>query len=207
MPLVLVLALAGLLCVAGCRGCSDGTAETAPEASGPTMPTGMLAPLPGTTPSDAPASPAERLALGRGKKSGEWAELQSARPDDGPDRRSFERWQPDSRFLSLEAMGLLHESFARALPGFDLFLPRLFDPAALGRLRAELSATKAQLATITDVRTAKARWGEASSLVAELADDTAWLDARNAFVGTIDELTALSADLEAKGRGLWGLGI
>ena len=37
-------------------------------------------------------------------------------------------------------MTQLHEPFARALPGFDLFLPRLFAPDALARLAEELTA-------------------------------------------------------------------
>ena len=144
--------------------------------------------------------------MARGKTSGEWAELQIARANDGPDRSAFERWQPDSRFLSLDAMSLLHEPFARALPGFDLFLPRHFDGAALGRLRAELALSKTALVAMPSARAAKARWGEASSLVAALPDDVAWLDARAALLGTIDALSELALDLETKGLGLWVLG-
>ncbi len=209
--LTLGLSLAAVLglVTAGCQSCSDArdATEASPRSgtSGPTMPVGMLAPLPDAAPPPAPGA-AERLSMARGKTAGEWAELQVARANDGPDRRAFERWQPDSRFLSLDAMRLLHDAFARALPGFDLFLPRHLDGAALGRLRAELAVLKTALAAMPDARSAKARWGEASSLVAALPDDVAWLDARAALLGTIDALTELAVDLEAKGEGLWVLG-
>jgi hypothetical protein len=76
----------------------------------------------------------------RNLHAGTWTELQRARPGDRADRAEFQRWGADSRFLSLDAMTLLHEPFARALPGFDLFLPRLFGPAALAKLAIELEA-------------------------------------------------------------------
>lgn len=201
------LSLLLALGVAGCRGCSGAAQDVAPEASGPTMPVGMLTPLPDAAPPAPPGSPADRLSMARGKKGGEWAELQIARPGESPERTSFERGQPDSRFLSLDAMTLLHHPFARALPGFDLFLPRRFDGAALGRLRVELAAMKAQVEAIPNVAAAKERWGEASALLAALPDDTAWLDARGALVRTIDDLSALADDVERQGGSLWVLGI
>lgn len=76
----------------------------------------------------------------RGRTSGAWVELQYARPGDAVDRRDFTRFRDDSWFVSLETMTMLHEPFARALPGFDLFLPRLFAPDALARLADELAA-------------------------------------------------------------------
>jgi hypothetical protein len=194
------------LALAGCRACGDEGAEPR-EASAPTMPTGMLAPLPHPPATPNPGSAPERLAVARGKKGGEWAELQIARLNDAPDRASFDHWQGDSRFLSLDAMTLLHDPFARALPGFDLFLPRLFDRASLGRLRAELATLKMELGAMSNVGTAKARWGEVSTLVAALPDDTAWVSARAALIATIDELSGLATELEARGDRLWVLGI
>jgi hypothetical protein len=166
----------------------------------------MLSPLPEAAPALSEGSPADRLSIARGKKQGEWAELQVARANDAPDRTAFDRGQADSRFLSFDAMPLLHEAFARALPGFDLFLPRLFDAAALGRLRTELTAQKAQLAATPNVSAAKARWGEVSTLVAGLNDEVAWLGARAALMATIEELLVLAADLTRNGQGLWILG-
>lgn len=171
------------------------------------MPTGMLAPLPDAPPSSPPGSAADRLAIARGKKGGEWAELQVARAGDAPDRSAFEHWQAESRFLSLDAMTLLHDPFARALPGFDLFLPRLLDGPALGRLRAELEALKGQLAAMPNVAAAKARWGEVSTLVGGLVDDTSWVAARAALVATIDELSRFAGELQASSKSLWVLGI
>lgn len=171
------------------------------------MPPGMLTPLPSAASASPPGSPADRLSMARERRGGEWAELQIAQPGDSPERTSFERGQPGARFLSLDAMTLLHDPFARALPGFDLFLPRRFDGAALGRLRLELATMKAQVGAIPNLAAAKGRWGEASSLVAALPDDTAWLDARGALLRTIDELTALVADVETQGGSLWVLGI
>ena len=103
------------------------------------MPTGML--VPGATASaivDAGAGSA--LHVTRGMRGGAWTELQIAAAGDRPERVAFEHWRDDSVFVSLEAMTLMHEAFARALSGFDLFLPRLFDPAALTKLAAELES-------------------------------------------------------------------
>src|SRR5262249_32951915 len=159
---------------------------TSAEAAGPTMPIGLLAPSPlekgqsdaGPRPAARSASPAERLTMLRGavKDSG-WIELQLGHANDGPGRSSFERGQATSSFVSVDVMTLLHEPFARALPGFDLFVPRLFDGEALGRLVTELTTLREQLGTMSSVSAARSRWGEVSTLVAELPDDAAWLDA------------------------------
>jgi hypothetical protein len=108
------------------------------------MPTGMLVPPVAATSASAPARAAEAGAgsagVARHVKAGAWVELQIARPADDADRREFTHWSDDSWFVSLDAMTALHEPFARVLPGFDLFLPRLFTPEALGRLGDELDA-------------------------------------------------------------------
>jgi hypothetical protein len=107
------------------------------------MPAGMLVPVDGAggaaTTTGAPASSAT-LRVAHGIKSGAWTELQIAGPGDRPDRTDFTHWRDDSSFVSLEAMTLMHEAFARALPGFDLFLPRLYAPDALVKLGSELEA-------------------------------------------------------------------
>jgi hypothetical protein len=89
-------------------------------------------------PSAAPA--AGNLRIARHVRGGAWTEIQVAAPGDTPARKDFQHWRDDSVFLSLEAITLLHEPFARALPGFDLFLPRLFGPEALAKLATELEA-------------------------------------------------------------------
>jgi hypothetical protein len=130
------LGLAG----AGCRSCADdrgGAVEAGPPQ--PAMPTGML--MPSTTPStELEAGAASALRVAHGVKGGAWTELQIAAAGDRPERVTFQHWRDDSSFVSLEAMTLMHEAFAKALPGFDLFLPRLFDPAALTRLAVELES-------------------------------------------------------------------
>jgi hypothetical protein len=124
--------------VGGCRACGvEKSGERDATAMGPTMPPGMLVP---TDAPSAQASPPTDLRVARHVKEGAFVELQIARPGDRESRRDFERWRDDSLFVSLPAMTLLHEPFARALPGFDLFLPRLFGGAALAILAAELDA-------------------------------------------------------------------
>ena len=139
----LAVACALTLANAGCRSCAEehrAAVDAGPAP--PTMPVGMLMPV------DAAATAADAgtgmgpgaMRVARGMKSGAWTELQLARPGDTPDRTDFQHWQGDSSFVSLDAMTLLHEAFARALPGFDLFLPRLFAGDALVRLAVELDA-------------------------------------------------------------------
>lgn len=151
----------------GCHSCAE-ERGAAPDAApaGPTMPTGMLVPVlvdggaGGTGGSAAPTG----MRVARGIKSGAWTELQLAKPGDVATRTDFQHWRDDSSFVSLEAMTLLHEPFARALPGFDLFLPRLFGPEALVKLAAELDAF-AQRSTGDIASTARE--------LAQLARDTA----------------------------------
>lgn len=135
-------ALVSLGAFVGCRSCGDDEKAYSPpehhEASGPAMPTGMLVPQGSSEGGATERGDAMRLA--RGIKSGAWVELQVAAEGDQADRRSFERFRGDSRFVSLEAMTKLHEAFALALPGFDLFLPRLFGGEALNKLARELDA-------------------------------------------------------------------
>lgn len=129
----------------GCRSCAEdrGAAVDAGPAQ-PAMPTGMLMPVDGAGAGAGPGPGAEAgasaMRVARGIKSGAWTELQLAKPGDTRDRADFQHWRDDSSFVSLEAMTLMHEAFARALPGFDLFLPRLFAPDALMSLAAELEA-------------------------------------------------------------------
>lgn len=203
-----VCALLALGAFMGCR-CGDGDADKREtEASLPTMPTGMLSPLPeGATPRPSSGSGPDRLAIARAQTSGEWVELQVQRgAGDDKARRALERWKPDSRFVSFDVMVLLHDPFAKALPGFDLFLPRLFEGSALTTLRTELTSMRAVVAGVTSLPSAKARFGEVSSLVRELADDSAWRAAQATLLATIDEIVAFAAELEKKSLGLWVLG-
>jgi len=137
--------LGASLVLGGCRSCdapSGGAADAAP--AGPTMPAGMLLPNDNDAPSAAAPLIASELQIAHHVKGGAFTELQVARPGDRADRRDFEHWRDDSSFVSLAAMTLLHEPFARALPGFDLFLPRLFAGEALAKLASELDAFAAR---------------------------------------------------------------
>ncbi len=129
---------AGLVAVGGgCRSCAEDTAA-APDAhvAQPTMPTGML--MPGASADAGANAGTGSLRVARGIKAGAWTELQIAKAGERAEQAHFQHWRDDSWFVSLEAMTLLHEAFARALLGFDLFLPRLFPPDALVKLAAEL---------------------------------------------------------------------
>jgi hypothetical protein len=169
----------------GCRGCADDERDVASTDGG-----------------------GERWALSSGKTAGEWVELQIAQPSDQPDRARFDRWRPDSQFLTFDAMAFLHDAFARAYGGasFDLFLPRLFDGPALVRLRSELESLERQLVATPDIASAKAQWGQASTVLRGLADDRAWLEARGALVRTARELGAFSGRIAGRGERLWILG-
>lgn len=144
-------ALVSLGALTGCRSCGDDEKAAPPErreASGPAMPSGMLVPQDngegGAGGAGAPDQSGEGMRVARGIKSGAWVELQVAGEGDQADRRSFDRFRDDARFVSLEAMTKLHEAFALALPGFDLFLPRLFGGEALSKLARELDALAAK---------------------------------------------------------------
>lgn len=194
--------------VEGCRGCDGGASPASVDAGQPPMPSGMLVPSPSGVASEAGGAKdaAARLRVTRGEKGGAFTELQIAPAGELPDRWDFTHWRDDSRFVSLDAMTLLNVPFARALPGFDLFLPRLFPPEALARLVTELDAYEKDWTSLATLADAKARWAKYSELVAGLRTDAEWRDARAALVATIHELVALAKDLSAKRESLWVLG-
>jgi hypothetical protein len=184
-----------VLGLGGCRACEgSATAPSEPpaEAGGPPMPVGLLGAGKPAAPPAASLSVPERLRLSTEPRP-EWAELRILAPHPGPPpdpqlTRSLEAG-PDSRFLSLDAMTLLHDAFGRASPGFDLFQPRRFDADAVGRLRVELALVRTDVVDAADRLRALARWGEVSAMVRELRDDPSWLEARRAWLAMIDLLT------------------
>jgi hypothetical protein len=96
----------------------------------------MLVPLDAA---EAPAPPPFAAARGIHGPSGVWVELQHAKPGADPNELPTVHWRDDSLFVPVTALtGPLHECFARALPGFTLFVAQRFDPNALGRLATEL---------------------------------------------------------------------
>jgi hypothetical protein len=118
----------------------------------------------------------------------EWVELRIVRG--GAPRTRSSDGGPDSRYLSLDALALLHDALGRASPGFDLFQPRVLDAAGIGRLRFELVLLRTDVAETPDRKAALRRWGEISTLLRELRDDPSWLETRTAWVGLIDALVS-----------------
>lgn len=187
--------LLGVL-LAGCRGCdrANETADPPPAASatGPRMPVGLLEGRPppaadGIGPGEGGPPLRERLRLVALPRV-EWVELRIVRGA-GPRTRSPDGG-PDSRYLSLDALALVHDALARASPGFDLFQPRVLDAAGIGRLRFELVLLRTDVAETADRKAALVRWGEVSALLRELRDDPSWLETRAAWVGLLDALVA-----------------
>jgi hypothetical protein len=200
--------LALALALVGCRSCDEPRPATA-DAGQPPMPAGMLVPVEGgaaAAKDGGERSAAERLRITRGEKGGAFSEIQVAPPGELPDRWGFDHWRADSSFVSLDAMTLLHVPFARALPGFDLFLPRLFPPDALERLVVELAAFEKEWTVLSTLAQAKARWAKYSELVERLRDDAEWNAAKGALVETIHELSAMAKSHAAKKQSLWVLG-
>ncbi len=198
--LALALALAG---ATGCRACES---EAAPDAGAqPTMPTGMLVPA---TSEPAPVAPrfdfAARMRVAPKRDAEAVVELAPAPAGDSEEKKAFERNAPGARFLSPDAMGLLHECFARAKPGFDPFRPHFLDAKALVKLEKELSAFAATVSAISTAASARARF-EGSDAVRSIVTDDEWRRGRDALVASIDELRRMSVDLAGQGRGLWVL--
>jgi hypothetical protein len=199
----IAIVTAALVVLGACKGREE-AAPAPPPAQDASMqkplPTGMLM---GTFDAAAPkARSAARLRSTRGATAGEWIELQPAAPGDSPKRTTFEHFRSDSLFLPLDAMTLLHDTFARAEPGFAPLSPQLLDARALGRLRAELATFAKEWSSIDSARAARERF-PTSSLVRDLSSDDEWREARSALAPTIEDLTKLAADLEKKGSGLW----
>lgn len=205
------LALVLVLVLGGCRACdtpSHGPAEAGGAGtipSGPHMPAGMLSPS--ATPSDAGAKSRASLKLEKGVKAGSWVELQIADPKDEASRSTFDHYRDDSRFLSLDVLAVLHKPFASALPGFDLFVPRLFAGEKLTRLIDELAELDKTLSYVKTAASAREKWGMQSELVRDIRDDADWLAVRATLAATARDVAAFAKEASGKGRGLWVLGV
>ena len=101
------------------------------------LPTGMLAAQP-----QASAPVAKSLRSVREATTGEWIEMQPAPEGESPKKTKFDYFKKDSLFIPLDAMALLHDSFARASEGFALFTPQLFVAMKLGDLKTQLKEFK-----------------------------------------------------------------
>jgi hypothetical protein len=154
------------------------------------MPTGMLV----QAPTDAAASPDARAGV---------TELIPAAAGD-TDGQRLPDIVPGARVLGLDTTVLLHDTFARAKPGFDPFRPHLFDVAALKRLDAELVAFEAEWRALDSAATARARFGDAEMLRgAPLDEEAAWGRVKSEVAVQVAALRrTCRAQVEA-GRGLW----
>jgi len=153
----------------------------------------------------APRAPAEtRLRVSHEAVTGSFIELQPAAPGDTPGKTTFEHLKPTSIFVPLDAMTLLHPAFARAQPGFDLFVPALFDTAALGRLRTQLADFSKGWSSIATAQDAHKRY-PLSAAIRGIKNDDEWLRARDALVSSIGEITTFVDEHEKKNENVWVL--
>jgi hypothetical protein len=138
------------------------------------MPSGMLAP---TAPRAAVIGPSSFvLAHAEGARpTGEWIELKASA-------------EARAVYLPALVMPLLHEAFARALPGFGPFGVHRFEGNALGQLRDEID-TIAKSAGGISLTEARRRWPSSDAL-ARIAGENEWEPCRAAFARALAELTA-----------------
>lgn len=196
VPLRPSFALTALFALTACTRNAPETDASGPAPSGTTVDRWL-------TPMSRDEASA-RLRLGRGVASGTWVELQSTTAADSPTRSDFDRFRGDARFLTLDAMALLHDAFARASPGFDLFVPRLLDRDACARVAVELRVLVTEWSR-SGPGAGRARWGSRSELVRAL-DDSSWSAVRDTFVATLEELVRLFDEAARDRRAIWVLG-
>jgi hypothetical protein len=177
--LVILSALA--FAFVGCR-CDNGRADAIDAGAQPTMPKGMLAPapVPIVDAGEPLPRPARLRAYAARPTAGDWVLVRAAPDDNG------------RRYVSVDTMTLLHDAFARAMPGFDLFVPRRFEGDGLARLASELRSFKQEWVAIGTADDAKGKWGKTSSFILTL-DGSEWIAARDALAATIDAILTLSA--------------
>lgn len=184
MRLTVVVALGALF--AGCRACDDG----APPGGNvqPPMPTGML-----SAPREATAPLSEdvlaRLRASRTAQPG-WVEL-------APGGTVMD----ESRWVSLTALSLMENAFARAQPGFGPFGARDVQPESMARLASELRAQRAEWLMVHSIAEAKAKWPAVGALH-DVQSDAQWRSMRDAFVLTLEDVAAHVDRLTARSAGM-----
>lgn len=159
----------------------------------------MLAP-PGAA--SAPAPVAKSLRSVRDATTGEWIELQPAPEGESPKKTKFDFFKKDSLFIPLDAMTLLHDSFARAQEGFALFTPQLFVAMKLAELKTQLREFKRVWLSVPTAAIARQRWPFSARVKIALTDDL-WRDFQAELVFTIDEIIKFADDQIKKGEGAW----
>jgi hypothetical protein len=196
--------LFSLIVVAGCKT-SDAPPPPAAEAPQdasmqPPMPSGMLA----APPSPSAAALAKSLRSVREATTGEWIEVQPAPEGESPKKTKFDYFKKDSLFIPLDAMSLLHDSFARAHQGFALFTPQLFVALTLGELKTQLKEFRRIWSSVPTASVARARWPFSARVKIALTDEL-WRDFQAELVYTIDEITKFADGQIQKGEGAWNL--
>lgn len=166
------------------------------------LPTGMLAPPPASA-SAAPAV-AKSLRSVREATTGEWIELQPAPEGESPKKTKFDFFKKDSLFVPLDAMTLLHDSFARAMPGFAMFTPQLFVATALADLKAQLREFRRIWLSVPGAAQARQRWPYSARVKIALTDEL-WRDFQAELVFTIDEIMSFADARMKTGEGAWVL--
>lgn len=205
--------VASALLVAACKSNEapppSGEAPAPNASSQAPLPTGMLAaPSTASTASTATTASATTPSVAKSLKSsrevttGEWIELQPAPEGESPKKTKFDFFKKDSLFIPLDAMSLLHDSFARAQQGFALFTPQLFPAMTLGDLKTQLRELKRVWSSVPTAAIARQRWPFSARVKIALTDDL-WRDFQAELVYTIDEIVKLADGQIAKGEGLW----
>lgn len=163
------------------------------------LPSGMLAP-----PSSAAPAPAVAKSLRsvREATTGEWIEIQPAPEGESPKKTKFDFFRKDSLFIPLDAMSLLHDSFARAQPGFALFTPQLFVAMTLGELKTQLRELKRVWMSVPTAAAARQRYPYSARVRIALTDEL-WRDFQGELAFTIDEIIKFADERIQKGEGAW----
>jgi hypothetical protein len=166
------------------------------------LPTGMLAAPPQASAAPPAAPVAKSLKSVREATTGEWIEMQAAPEGESPKKTTFDFFKKDSLFIPLDAMGLLHDSFARAHQGFALFTPQLFVAMTLGELKTQLREFKRTWKSIPTAAIARQRFPYSPRVQIALTDDL-WRDFKEELAFTIDEIIQFADDRIKKGEGAW----
>ena len=161
------------------------------------LPTGMLTP-----PGSATPAVAKSLRSVREATTGEWIEMQPAPEGESPKKTKFDYFRKDSLFIPLDAMSLLHDSFARASEGFALFTPQLLVAMRLGDLKTQLKEFKKLWSSVPTAAVARQRFPYSARVRIALTDEL-WRDFQAELNFTIDEITKFADEQIKKGEGAW----
>lgn len=153
-------------------------------------------------PASSTPSIAKSLRSVREASTGEWIELQPAPEGESPKKTKFDFFRKDSLFIPLDAMSLLHDSFARAQEGFALFTPQLFVAMKLGELKTQLREFKRIWTSVPTAAVARQRWPFSARVKIALTDEL-WRDFQAELVFTIDEIIKFADERIKTGEGAW----